>query len=133
MRPDGLPAGRGDHRRMQTVGDVMHRGLICCRPESSIVAIARTMAAHRIHCVVVPGVGIVTDVELAAALDGSPLATAAALARPAPTLGEGETLQRAAAVLHEHRATHAVVVDSRLDSIVGVLSTLDLADALAAR
>jgi CBS domain-containing protein len=44
-----------------------------------------------------------------------------------------ETLERAAAVLREHRATHAVVVDSRSDCAVGVLSTLDLADALAAR
>jgi CBS domain-containing protein len=118
---------------MQTVAHVMHQGVISCAPGSSVTTIARTMAAHHIHCVVVPGHGIVTDFELTAALDGSSAMTAAALARAAPTVKPGETLERAAALLHEHGATHALVVDSRAGRVVGVLSTLDLANAWALR
>jgi CBS domain-containing protein len=118
---------------MSTVATVMHRGLISCRPDAPLVAIARTMAAHRIHCVVVPDHGIVTDLELAAALDGSPSATAAELARAAPALEERDSLERAASVLREQCATHALVCDPHTGRVTGVLSALDLADAYAAR
>ena len=117
---------------MSTVATVMHRGLISCRPEAPLVAIARTMAAHRIHCVVVPDHGIVTDFELAAALDDSSPATAAGLARAAPILDQSDSLERAAAILHEQASTHALVRDGT-GRVIGVLSALDLADALAAR
>ena len=36
-----------------TVADVMHRGVVTCSPTTSLVTVARKMAAHRIHCVVV--------------------------------------------------------------------------------
>jgi CBS domain-containing protein len=111
----------------------MHRGVITCSPTASVTSIARTMAAHRIHCVVVPGHGIVTDLELTVGLDGSAELTAAALARSAPTLLRSETVERAAALLHASRTTHALVVDSGSNRPVGVLSTLDLANALALR
>jgi CBS domain-containing protein len=117
---------------MHTVAHVMHQGVISCAPGSSVTTIARTMAAHHIHCVVVPEHGIVTDLELTAALDGSPETTAAALARSAPTLNQTETLERAAALLHEHGATHALVVEAQ-GRVIGVLSTLDLANAWALR
>ena len=32
---------------------VMHRGVVTCSPTTSLVTVAREMAAHRIHCVVV--------------------------------------------------------------------------------
>jgi CBS domain-containing protein len=118
---------------MTTVATVMHRGLISCRPDAPFVAVARTMAAHRIHCVVVPDHGIVTDLELAAALDGSVSATAAELARAAPTLDESDSLERAASVFRQHAATHALVCDRGTGRVTGVLSALDLADAFAAR
>jgi len=90
------------------------------------------MAAHHIHSVVVPGHGIVTDLELTAALDGAvSTLTAAGLARPAPILERTATLERAAAVLHEGCATHALVVEGSSRRPLGVLSTLDLANALA--
>jgi len=77
---------------MQTVGDVMRRGLITCKPEASIVAVARTMAAHRIHCD-----AFALSTEMAAA----------ALARPAPHVGETDSLTCAASSLPQERATHA--------------------------
>jgi CBS domain-containing protein len=117
---------------MNDVAVVMHRGVIACSPCASVVTIARTMAAHRIHCVVVPGHGIVTDVELAQALDDPAGVTAATLARDAPRLLETDSLEVAARRLRADAATHAVVVDAD-GLIVGVLSTLDLANALALR
>jgi CBS domain-containing protein len=118
---------------MQTVGYVMHRGVITCSPHAPVAAIARTMAAHRIHCVVVPGHGIVTDLELTVGLDGPAETTAAALARSAPMLVQSETVERAAALMRTARATHALVVEGGSNRLVGVLSTLDLANALALR
>jgi CBS domain-containing protein len=118
---------------METVGQTMHRGVISCAPQSSLATIAGTMAAHRIHCVVVPGYGIVTDAELTAALDCMPLATAATLARPAPVLEQSDSLELAAARLHADAVTHALVVEPQSGRVVGVLSTLDLANALALR
>jgi CBS domain-containing protein len=111
----------------------MHRGTICCAPESSLLTVARTMAAHRIHCVVVPDHGVVTDVELAAALGNPDGVTAAGLARPAPLLEPGDSLERAAAALRDEVATHALVVAPGSRYAVGVVSTLDLANALAFR
>lgn len=109
----------------------MHRGVIGCRPEASLVAVARTMAAHRIHCVVVTGHGLITDAELAASLDLPPETTAAAIARRAPQLDEAASLEEAAETLRSQGATHALVV-RRSQHVIGVLSTLDLANALAA-
>jgi predicted transcriptional regulator len=124
---------RGRHdREVKTVGDVMHRGVIGCRPEASLVAVARTMAAHRIHCVAVAGHGVITDAELVAALDRSPETTAAKIARTAPHLDETATLEQAAETLREQRSTHALVVRQGSQVVVGVLSALDLAEALAA-
>jgi CBS domain-containing protein len=116
---------------MRTVSDVMHRGLISCRPDATLVAVARTMAAHRIHCVVVPGHGIITDAELTPALAGRLDLSAAATARQAPLVEETDTLERAAQVLREHSATHALVADALSKGVIGVLSTLDLADAFS--
>jgi len=36
-----------------TVGEVMHAGIISCRPETTLRTVAGILAAHRIHAVVV--------------------------------------------------------------------------------
>ena len=36
-----------------TVGDAMHTGIVACDVHAPLGAVARMMAAHRIHCVVV--------------------------------------------------------------------------------
>jgi predicted transcriptional regulator len=97
------------------------------------------MAAHRIHCVVLtlPGAPprLVTDFEIVGALHDGTLATSCAdeLAREAPVVARDDTIARAADTLYEHRTTHAVVVaDLRSLRPVGVLSVLDIAEALVA-
>ena len=36
-----------------TVSDVMHEGVVTCDVDEPLTSVARTMAQHRIHCVVV--------------------------------------------------------------------------------
>src|SRR5262245_31358059 len=63
-----------------TVADAMHRGVVTCSRDTSLVTVAHLMAAKRIHCVVVVAAmpdgdvklcGLVTDRDvLAAAVSG---------------------------------------------------------------
>ena len=120
------------------VSAVMHRGVITCGPDCSGLAVARILAAHRIHSVVVisPGVRpkIVTDAEIASALFAGTLATSSAteIAKQAVILVRDDTLSHATRCMHEHEATHAVVVDGPgWQRAVGVLSVLDIVEAFA--
>jgi CBS domain-containing protein len=117
------------------VEDVMHEGVVTCSLHAPMTEVARTMAANRIHCVVVWNEpsrnesaelwGVVSDQDLSATSAGRCAATSAL------TIPPGETLRRAAQLMVEHEVTHLVVVDPGTTKPVGVLSTLDLADALS--
>jgi CBS domain-containing protein len=120
------------------VGAVMHSGVITCSPDCSGLVVARVLAAHRIHSVVVISPGarpkIVTDAEIASALFAGTLATSSAteIAKPAVILARDDTLSHATRCMHEHETTHAVVVDGPgLQRAVGVLSVLDIVEAFA--
>ena len=39
----------------ETVSSVMHTGVVTCRPDASLRSVARLLAEHRIHAVVVTG------------------------------------------------------------------------------
>jgi CBS domain-containing protein len=115
------------------VVEAMHRGVITCRPESSALAVARTMAAHRIHCVVVNAAPelprVVTVLEIAGALYDERLesCTAADLSKPSPVLRPDDTVAFALERMHEDAAGHAVVVDP-LFRLLGVVSVLDIVE-----
>lgn len=125
-----------------TVADVMCAGVITCPPDAPAVEVARIMAARHVHAVVVaglhgtPGSGeqlawrVVTDVDLlraAADLDGL---TAGELHGVAPvSLSPATPLPEAAEVMAAYGVSHVVVADA--DRPVGVVSTLDVAGALA--
>lgn len=121
-------------RRNLRVSDVMHRGAITCGSDVSGTAVARIMAAHRIHAVVVTGFdlcpALVTDGEIAEALYAGNLegSSASELARPSPLVRPSDTLEYVLERLHERRTTHAVVAD-RLLRPLGVVSILDLIEA----
>jgi CBS domain-containing protein len=122
-----------------TVADAMHPGVITCPHDAPLREVARMMAAHRVHCVVVfdegdePGPGswgIVSDLDLAAGLSEGALDERTAgqiAASPVVTVSASETLGRAAQLMAEHSSAHLVVVDPGTGLPVGVLSTLDLA------
>ena len=136
--PVSATGPRSAHMR---VADAMHEGVLTCARSSSLEDVARLMAERRVHCVVVTDEadaeslwGVVSDLDLVAAasvreLDeqsaGPTAATAALIVTP------GETLQRAAQLMTEHGTAHLVVVDPATRQPVGVLSTLDIAAALA--
>lgn len=120
--------------RMQA-SEVMHRGVVTCSADAPALAVARIMAAHRIHSVVVATPGewprVVTDADIASAFYEGLLETGSAddLARTAPLLRPSDSLSFALERMHEHGSTHAVVV-SRSPRPLGVLSVLDVVEAL---
>jgi CBS domain-containing protein len=122
------------------VADAMHAGVVTCRFDASLSTLARTMAAHRIHAVVVAPEAdsaewsLVSDLDLAAAVGDGPLdrTTAGQLAAtPNVCVRADETLQRAAQLMREYDTHHLVVLARDTDRPVGILSTLDIADVVA--
>ena len=119
------------------VTEAMHHGVIKCAADSHLPVVARVMAAHRIHCVAVPaehepqGLGIVSDLDLVDAVYAGELAAGETSASCTLTVHPADTLERAAQLMHEYRESHVVVVDPATNAAVGVVSTLDIADALA--
>jgi CBS domain-containing protein len=122
------------------VEETMHRGVVSCRPEAPLYAVARLMAAHRIHAVVVaeggdePEWGIVSDLDLAGAAFAGGLAGRTA-GQTATTVGvfimPDETLARAAQLMREYDTHHLIVLGRGSRRPVGVVSTLDVADVIA--
>lgn len=126
-----------------SVADAMHAGVLTCPPETPLRVVARTMAANRVHSVVVLGDPrafqdehpwrVVSDLDLvragAAGLRGK---TAADAARsPIVTVAPTDSLADAAALMDVHDTAHLLVVEPGSGHPLGVLSTLDVAGALA--
>jgi CBS domain-containing protein len=127
-----------------TVSDAAHPGVISCDPDTSMIDVARLMATHRVHCVAVlapahdrsgePVVwGIISDLDLLqAGLGKGEAATARDLAGQSvisvePTM----PLTDAAELMASRRVHHMVVVEPETLRPTGILSTLDIAGALA--
>ena len=140
---DPRPARIAD--RTARVADAMHRGVVSCRPETPIVDVARMMAEQRVHAIVVDGVrrdasgmehlvwGVVSDLDLAGradALDGTTAGEMAAT--PAVVTGPDATLPEAGRLMHDYDVHHLLVVRSSDRRPEGVISTLDIAAAIAA-
>jgi CBS domain-containing protein len=101
------------------------------------------MTDKQVHCVVVtddPSYtrslwGVVSDLDLIAAATVRSLdeqdASGTAM-KPAVTITPYESLACAARRMTKHGVSHLVVVDPVIDCPLGVVSTLDLAGALAA-
>jgi CBS domain-containing protein len=125
------------------VEEAMHRGVFTCPLETPLIEIAKMMAAHRVHSVVVlsgPGDresslwGIVSDLDLVAAVGAGDLDAATAVSTAdtgLTTVFSDETVERAARKMGEHRVAHLVVVDPKDGRPVGILSTLDVARVVA--
>jgi CBS domain-containing protein len=121
----------------------MHHGLVTCPRWTSLRSVAELMARNRIHCVVVLDdagadrdlFGIISDRDLAEAFaagtiddwDAGRLA-----ASPLLTVRADDELGHAAQLLAEHGASHVIVLADDRSSPVGLVSTLDLAAAIAA-
>jgi len=129
-----------------TIAEAMHPGVLTCPLETPLRDVARMMSLYRIHAVVAygednddvegPGLwGVVSDLDLVrAAVPGrlEDLTARGTAVTPAVTIAPDDTLQHAAQLMSEHDVTHLIVVDAKAKTPLGVISTLDLARALAA-
>jgi signal-transduction protein with cAMP-binding, CBS, and nucleotidyltransferase domain len=125
--------------------DAMHPGMISCPPETPLRTVARMMASYRVHAIVVhahdddqlPGGanwGVVTDADLVrAALQDNlhELTASQVAATPVLTVNSIEPLVRAMQLMTDHEVAHVIVVKRHSGRPIGLLSTLDVARALA--
>lgn len=126
----------------ETVGSVMHAGVITCRPEASLRTVARLLAEHRIHAVVVTGPdetapsAVVTDRDVVFAHSRGQLdrlRARDAASEPTITVRPDHDLRDASETMARHGVTH-IVVTARGDATpIGILSSLDIAKAAGAR
>ena len=121
-----------------SVSDAMRVGVLSCPADTPLRDVARMMALNRIHAVVVSGLdddrpwGVVSDLDLVAvAADLDRIAARDVASTELVTVRGDEPLARAAQVMVEHELAHLVVVAAGSGHPVGVLSTLDVAGALA--
>ncbi len=123
------------------VSDVMRAGVLTCSPDTPLETVARMMATNHVHCIVVttsdqpqvgPPWGIVSDLDLAQAAAQPEDCTAGDVcATEVVTVEPTESLEQAARLMVEHETAHLVVADRSLRFPVGVVSTLDVAGAIA--
>lgn len=126
-----------------TVSDVMRLGVLSCPPDLPVASVARIMATHHVHAVVVDGIrrdpvrgeqlvwGVVSDMDLVrAAHAGAESLTAGDIAATEPlTVEPSLALDEAARLMDEHGTAHLVVVDG--ERPIGVISSLDIAGVVA--
>jgi CBS domain-containing protein len=126
----------------ETVGSVMHAGVVTCRPEASLRTVARLLAEHRIHAVVVTGPeetapsAVVTDRDVVFAYSRGQLdrlTARDAASEPTITVRPDHDLRDASETMARHGVTHIVVTASGDASPIGILSSLDIAKAAGAK
>jgi CBS domain-containing protein len=125
--------------------DAMHPGLISCSPDTPLRTVARMMATYRVHAILViahgdeelPGGahwGIVSDTDLLRGADAGDLDERRAqtvAATPVLSISSSDELAAAARLMTQREVSHLIVVERRSSRPIGVLSTLDIARALA--
>ena len=128
----------------RSVAEAMHDGVVGCGPDTPLSEVARLMSEHGIHCVIVGGLsvdahgtrlvwGVVSDLDLARAAAAGDELTAGQVAATEPvSASPSDSLADVAHTMGEHDVAHLVVVDDRDAEPIGVISTLDIARAIAA-
>ena len=128
-----------------TVGDVMSRGVISCPPETPMRVVARMMATHGVHAIFVfehadeddeaPQLwAVVSDLDLVAAtrLDLDTLTAGATAVTPFVSVAADSSLAEAGSLMAQYGIAHLAVTDPDFDRPIGVISTIDIARAVAA-
>jgi CBS domain-containing protein len=113
--------------------------VITCRPEATLRKVAAILAAHRIHAVVVASEGeraplaVVTDRDVIWAHARGELdrvTAREAATEPTITVRADAGLRQATELMAHYGTSHVVVTESG-GRPVGVLSSLDVAEAIA--
>jgi predicted transcriptional regulator len=123
-----------------TVGEVMHAGVITCPPDATLRTVAGLLAAHRIHAVVVAGTNeragaVVTDRDVIYSHSRGELdrvTAQKAATEPTVTVRPDADLRHAAELMARFGTSHVVVTEVGGGVPIGILSSLDIAEAVAA-
>jgi CBS domain-containing protein len=139
--PDELPVAF----EAATVGDAMSRGVISCPPETPLRVVARMMATHGVHAIFVfehadeddeaPRLwAVVSDLDLVAAtrLDLDTLTAGATAVTPLVSVPADSSIGEAGSLMAQYGIAHLAVTEPGSRRPVGVISTLDIAHAIAA-
>lgn len=130
---------------LATVGDAMSRGVISCPPETPLRIVARMMATFGVHAIFVfehmdeddesmQLWAVVSDLDLVAAtpLDLDTVTAGKTAVTPLVTIGADRPLAEAGSLMAMHGTAHLAVIDPESRRPIGVISTLDIARAVAA-
>ena len=118
--------------------DAMHPRLLTCTASEPLVDVARRMANAHVHAVVVLADdpqyawAIVTDRDVLRCAERiEDLRAGDAPGSEPLTVAHDAPLADAAKAMVEHGSSHAVVVDAKTHTPIGMLSSLDIAGILA--
>ena len=128
-----------------TVGDAMSHGVISCPPETPLRIVARMMATFGVHAIFVfePGNeddeaphlwAVVSDLDLVAAtqLDLDTLTAGSTAVTPLISIGTDHSIGEAGSLMAQYGIAHLAVTEPGTQRPIGVISTLDIARAVAA-
>jgi CBS domain-containing protein len=125
----------------KTVQDWMHRGVVTCHPDTSVVEVAAVMEAKDISALVVVGgdgdaLGVISRTDLVNARFIQPylkhwrgMAAEHLMSKPVVSVAPETAIADAVRILHERKIHRLVVVENAGGHIrpVGILSVTDLA------
>jgi len=127
------------------VSDAMSRGVISVPPETPLRSVARMMATFRVHAIFVFENmdeddeaarlwAVVSDLDLVAASqrDLNRQTAGATAVTPLVTVAADRAMGEAAGLMAQHGVAHLAVTDPQTRRPIGVISTLDIAQAVAA-
>jgi CBS domain-containing protein len=127
-----------------SVGDAMSRGVISCPPETPLRVVARMMATHGVHAIFVftqadederPHLwAVVSDLDLVAAtrLDLDELTAGETAVTPLVSVAADRSIAEAGSLMAQYGIAHLAVTEPGSRRPIGVISTLDIARAIAA-
>lgn len=127
-----------------TVRESMSRGVISCPPETPLRVVARLMSTYGVHAIFVlehtdeddeaPQLwAVVSDLDLVAAtrLDLDSLTAGATAVTPLVSVDSEDSIAHAGDLMAQYGIAHLAVTDPDSHRPVGVISTLDIARAIA--
>jgi CBS domain-containing protein len=128
-----------------SVADAMSKGVISCPPETPLRVVARMMATYGVHAVFVfehadeddeaPQLwAVVSDLDLVAAarLDLDELTAGLTAVTPLVSVDADRSIAEAGSLMAQYGIAHLAVTDPASQRPIGVISTLDIARAIAA-
>ena len=130
---------------MASVGDAMSHGVISCAPETPLRVVARMMATYGVHAIFVfehadeddeaPQLwAVVSDLDLVAAaqLDLDSVTAGTTAVTPLVSITADRSIAEAGSLMSQYGIAHLAVTEADSRRPIGVVSTLDIARAVAA-